>query len=333
MKIIVAHSTATDLASFAGYRDALCASLEGAGHKTQCLDLPSIAAPRRALTNIASYRLLSTTETADAIICLDAVTTVLRHPRKLVLLLEDAYLAAGRGQLPHERPSERSFIANVLQASLKEADAIFTLSQFASERLRALSIDRTETIQPSFSPSRFHYPTNRGPELLVLDSLSERQRPELLIACLAALPEPFRGRWIAPYVPPARLARLRDLAHHAGLEHRLTFEVRAIDAGEKAFLLSRAAALLELSPSLLAVGQTVHEAIATGVPLITCTDGGALSEVSDRISTRPANPSGTALATAVRAACAAPVDASPRSTPAVTSSATEWAPLLKALSQ
>jgi len=333
MKIIVAHSTAADLVSFPAYRDALCALLEGAGHKTQLLDLPSIAAPCRALTNIASYRLLSTAETADALICLDAVAAVLRHSCKLVLMLDDTYLAADRMQLPHERLSDRGYIANVLQAALREADTVFTLSRFASEGLRALSIDRVEVLPPSYSPPRFHYPRNPGPELLVLNSLSDRQRPELLIACLAALPEPFRARWIAPYAPPARLARLRDLAQNAGLEHRLTFEVRAIDGGEKAFLLAHAAALLELAPDLLAVGNIVHEAIAIGVPVITCTDGGALNEVSPQTSSRPAKPDGTALATGVRAACAAPVNVSRRTIPPIKPSAIEWAPLLKALSK
>lgn len=333
MKIIVAYSTATDLASFSGYRDALCAMLEGAGHKTQLLDLPSIAAPGRALTNIASYRLLNTAETADAIICLDAVAAVLRHPCKLLVLLDDAYLGGDRVQLIQERPSERSYIANVLQSALAEADNIFTLSRFASEALRALSIERTETLQPNFSPPQFHYLRNPGPELLVLNSLSDCQRPDLLIDCLAALPEPFRARWVASYAPPTTLARLRDLAQNAGLEHRLTFDVRAINAGEKAFLLSQASALLELAPSLLAVGETVHQAIATGVPLITCTDGGALTEVSDQISTRPVKPSGAALATAVRAASATPTRRSPRSAPHNKPTAIAWAPLLKALPQ
>ncbi|MCY7397913.1 MAG: hypothetical protein LH466_03620 [Sphingomonas bacterium] len=333
MKIIVAYSTAGDLASFSGYRDALCALLEGAGHKVELLDLPSIAAPRRARTNIASYRLLRTAESADAIICLDAVAAVLRHPRKLILLLDDAYLDGDRVQLPQERPSERGYIANVLQAALEEAVNIFTLSRFASEGLRALSIERAQILQPCFSPSEFHYSRNPGPELLVLNSLDDRQRPDLVMACLAALPEPFRARWIAPYAPPARLARLRDLAQDAGLEHRLTFDVRAIGGAEKAFLLSQASALLELSPGLLAVGESVHHAIATGVPLITCTDGGALTEVSDQISTRPAKPSGTALATAVRAASAASASASPRPAPHIKSSAIEWAPLVKVLSR
>ncbi len=333
MKIIVAHSTATELASFAGYREMLCECLEGAGHKTQLLDLPSIAAPYRALTNIASYRLLSTAETADAIICLDAVAAVLRHTKKLVLLLDDAYLAADRIQLPHERTSERGYIANVLQASLGEANTIFTVSRFASNRLNALSMGGDQLLPPSFPPPQFHYPRNPSPELLVLNDLSDRQRPELLMSCLAALPEPFRARWIAPYVPPARLARLRDLARETGLEHRLTLEARSIDPGEQAFLMAQAAALLELAPNLLAVSGTVHEAIAMGVPVIACTDGGALSEVSQQTSARPANPAGGALAIAVRAACSAPTTASPCSVPVTKSGAVRWASLLKALSK
>lgn len=333
MKVIVAHSTAAGIAGFESHRDALCRLLEGAGHKTQCLDLPSIAAPGRALTNIASYRLLSTAETADAIICLDAIAAVLRHSRKLVLVLDDAYLAADRLQLPRERMSDRSYIANVLQASLGEANNIFTLSRFASERLRALSIDRAEMLRPFSSPPEFHYERNAGPELLVLNSLIDSQRPDLLIACLAGLPEPFRARWIASYAPPARLAQLRDLAKDAGLEHRLTFQVRVLDAGEKAFLLAHAAALLELAQHVLAVGDTVHEAIATGVPVISCSDGGALAEVSEQTSTKPAKPYGAALAKAVRAACAAPANTSIRLAPPTKYSAIAWAPLVKALSK
>jgi glycosyltransferase involved in cell wall biosynthesis len=334
MKIIIARSAAAGHKGLDGYATALCDFLASEGHQTQSLDLPSIAAPGRALANVASFRLLGTAASADALICLDPVAAVLRHPRKLVWLHDDAYLDADPAQLPEERTFACGYLAKVLRSSLKEAAAIFSPSRFALEKLSALSFDRAELLQPALPASHLHYKRNPGPELLVLNALDDRQRPELLISCLAALPEPYRARWIASSAQPGSLARIRRLAEDAKVEQRLVIEMRAIDAGENAYLMAHAAALLEPAANAFAIPDTVHDAVRTGVPVIACNDGGALTEIyPGRASPRPAEPAGAALAKAMLAIRKSPDKELSGSVPFAKTSATSWAPLLKALSE
>jgi len=166
-----------------------------------------------------------------------------------------------------------------------------------------------------------------------LNPLDVRQRPELLIASLATLPEPFRVRWIAPEASPARVVQLRQIARDAGVEQRLSIDVRSVNAGEMAYLLAHATALIELAPGLLVVGQIVCQASRTGVPVITCVDGGALIECIGPGSPEPSQPDPTALANAIRAAYAAPSSKSATRVQRTQTRGTGWAPLKKALAQ
>lgn len=333
MKIFIAQSTASAVAGHETYRQVLCNLLERKGHKTQCLDLPSIAEPNRALTNIASLRLLGTAASADVLICLDPVAAVLDHPRKIVFLLDDSYLVAESAQLPGERTFGRDYVAHVLRSSLQEAEHIFAPSRFALERLRTMAIGPAQMLQPSLPPAQFHYQRNPGPELLLLTAINDRQRPELLIACLAALPEPFRARWTAPSAQPAIIAQMRQQAEAAGVEHRLVVDVRQIDPGETGYLLSQAAACLDFGHASVAVSGTVFQALQNGTPTITCSDGGALTELSGPTAAPPAKPDGPVLAEAVRAATAAPAIEPARAAPFAESVARNWAPLLKAITR
>lgn len=332
MKIIIAQSTSSALAGHERYRQALCVALEGEGHKTQCLDLPSIAEPGRALTNIASLRLLGTAASAEVLICLDPVAAVLDHPRKIVVMLDDAFLAADSAQLPEEPAAGRAFVANVLRSSLGEARVVFAPSRFAHERLAELSFDRVTMLQPTLPPARFHYRRNPGPELLVVGSMDDRQRRELLVTCLAALPEPLRVRWIAPDAAAASNLRLREQAASAGVEHRLVVDVHSLDPGESAYLLSQAAACLDLARASLVVSDLVLQAHQAGVPIISCSDGGAVTELSGSKARQPAKPNGIALAAAVHAAVAVPVVESARSARSARPGI-GWAPLLEVVSQ
>ena len=334
MKIMVAQSSAGKIAGLAGYGEALGDFLTSEGHKVQSLDLPPIAAPDRTLTNVVSLRLLGTAESAEALICLDPVAALLRHPRKLVWLLDDAYLDGDPIRLAEEHASACSYLANVLRASIAEASAIFSPSRFGLKKLRVLSFDDAQLLRPELPQPPTRYARNPGSELLVLNVLGDRQRPDLLIACLAALPEPFRARWIAPSEQPGTVTRLRRLAQEAGVEQRLVIEVRSIDAGEQAYLLAHAAALLELAQDAVATTCTVQNAIRCGVPVIACNDGGALTEIySGRASRKPAKPEGAALAQAVLSACALPDEKSSRSAPLAKPRVTSWIPLAKALSE
>ncbi len=163
--------------------------------------------------------------------------------------------------------------------------------------------------------------------------LNERQRPELLVACLAALPEPWRARWVVTRnADPASIDLLRKLTRAAGLDERLVVDARNIDRGERAYLLSQAAAYIDLAPASLAISEKVDEALEADVPVVACTDGGAVTE---RVNSRLwlANPEATALATVVRKATARSAVAPKRTGPASAIASKEWEPLVKALAQ
>lgn len=326
MKIIVAQSPDGSHRGLERYGAALCDVLDGKGHRTQRLDLPSIDEPKSALLNLASFRLLRT-DSADALICLDPIAAALRHPRKLVWLLNHSYLDHGGA----DGSSDAAYLSNALSAAIGEADAIFSPSSFALERLRTISAS-ARLLRPDLPAPSIQYTRNPGSELLLLNPLDDRQRPELLVACLARLPEPFRARWVAPTAQPGAVARLRRLAEDAGVGQRLAIDVRSIDAGEKAYLLAHAAALLELGSNVIAAGESVHDALRQSVPVIAVKDGGALTEIIP--SSAPiAGPSGASLAKAVVAACTAPDKK--RRGPAKPTKLREtgWTPLVKALTK
>ncbi len=333
MKIIVAQSSAGDLPGGRFHSDALCAALAEDGHKVQRLDLPSIAAPRRALTNLASIRLLATDLTADALICLDAVSSALRHPRKFIVLLDDAYLADDDAKRSHEQVSERHFITNVLCASLGEACRIFALSGFAMTCLKGRSIENVTLLQPTMALPNSAHIRRPGAELLAMNPLDVRHRPELLIAALTKLPEPLRARWIAPEATAERLTELHRIARDARVEQRLAIDVRRVNAGEAAYLLANAAALVEIAPGGLAVGALAAQAARLGVPIITCTDGGAIVEARGTGSPEPASPDPTALAAAILAASSEPVHVPAVRPPSARLRKPGWSPLLKAIAQ
>lgn len=325
MKIIIAQSALG--AALDGYATALGDVLAAAGHATQRLVLPSIAAPGHALTNAASLRLLGT-EAADALICLDPVAALLRHPRKCAWLLDGSFLEPDEGQRAAERASDRHYLANVLRSALAEARAIFAPSRFALEKLHERSFDRATLLRPDVSGPPAPYPRHPGPEVLVLNPIEDGHRPDLLVACLAALPEPYRARWVASSAQAESLARLRRLAADAGVEQRLAIDTRDIDAGEKAYLLANAAALLELGQGAFAIKDIVQQALREGVPVIACKDGGALTE----FGSKQASPDGAALAKAVLAA-AKPAAPKARAAATAASATRGWAPLLKALGE
>lgn len=90
--------------------------LQKHGFQVQSLQLPALE-PDRPLCSIISYRLLPIEGMADALLCLDAHSAVLRHPRKLVWLLGgiDSIEAKPGGD----------FVSNILRAGVAEASILF----------------------------------------------------------------------------------------------------------------------------------------------------------------------------------------------------------------
>ena len=115
MKVIYARCWSPEWAA----REELLTELErhlvAQGVQGQRLDLPPLD-PASPLRSLAAWRLLPIDGMADALLCLDSSSSVLRHKRKCVWLL------AGPGALAAENAS---FVEKVHAAGVNEANAIF----------------------------------------------------------------------------------------------------------------------------------------------------------------------------------------------------------------
>lgn len=333
MKIIVAQSFVGGGPTLGGYVEALCEVLSSAEHDVQRLDLPATASADDALPTVASYRLLSTTEWADAIICLDTLVAVLPHSRKIVWLLEDVLLSqADKGGA--DPTPECEYLANVVRAALDEAEMRFAPSRLAMKKMKAMGLKKVELLQPAISLKEKPYPRRSGPELLILGTLSGDQRPELLVDCLKALPGSARARWVAPSAEPAVLDSFRRRADLFGVGARIALDVRAISTDETAYLLAHAAALIELAPGSWVIPQHAQAAVEIGLPVIACKDGGAVTEIRTRRKLLYlAEPSGRSLAKAVQGACGGRTKGLPSPQTGALTGAEGWTPLLRALSK
>jgi hypothetical protein len=322
MKVLIAGSSTSALAATEGYARALRDRLQVEGHRVEQLDLPSIGVGDEAAPNLASYRLMDTAASADAIICLDPVAAVLPHPRKFCWLLDSASLDVEAAPTGSERLADRLFIARVLRRGIDEARGIYVPSPFALRTLHGFGFDRAVLCAPSAVPEPARYSRNSGPELLVLLPLADRQRPDLLIATLEALPEPFRLRWVASCADAGALGRVRKLAEDRGVADRFSVDVRRTEAGERSYLLSQAAALVDLMPGAMAIADGVRLAFQQGVPVIAGTDGGATADAVPNAS----SPTPESLAEVIMASCGRETAAAP-----VTAEVGSWSSLLEGI--
>ena len=120
MRILIAQSTASATERGAEKARCLCDVLKREGHQLEHLDLPPLVEGQGAMATLASYRLIATSS-ADVLICLDAVAAVLRHPRKIVCLLDEGL---AKDVDSGERPLEGIYRAQVLRAGMEEAASV-----------------------------------------------------------------------------------------------------------------------------------------------------------------------------------------------------------------
>lgn len=331
MKIIVAGTSTGNHTGRKGYVEALCNWLDAQGHQVQPLDLPAIDAPGHLLTNIASYRLMNLEASTDALICVDAGAAILRHSRKLVWLLDRIPFGQVRTDPGQNDAFDRSYGSKVFDAAIAEADALFAPTRFALQALTDRGLGKGQLLLPLLAEAPFDYPRHRGSELLVIGPVEEPARLDLLLDCLAQLPDRFRLRWTAAAAPPAVIARLRNRADDRGVGQRLVIDMRSVEPGEWAYMLANAAALVELTPNAHLIPDWVQHALQRDVEVVAFRDGGGLTEIVARNGVaRLAEPSTGSLAKALAGAGDSPAT---RKVAKPLPGATSWSPLLKALAK
>lgn len=102
------------------------ALLRGNGFEVQPLKLPPMD-DANPLMSVTSWRLLPVASMADSLLCLDARSAVLQHPKKYLWLLDDADDSVRVGD-------QHEYLANVLAAGIRECQRVF-VSAPAENRL------------------------------------------------------------------------------------------------------------------------------------------------------------------------------------------------------
>jgi hypothetical protein len=307
----------------------LCAQLIKDGHEAERLDLPRVADLSHSLSTAASHRLMSIQTLADAIICLDPLAAVVRHPHKIIWLLDEGDLASLPARATHAEVAAKAYFDNVLLAGLHEAMRHLAPSTFAQQRLTSLGFPAVGLLAIDGAGKAGGGDRRPGREILLLSPIDGTHRPELFVALMAALPATFRARWIAPFADPAVLGELQQALELHKIDHRVTIDLRSVDDDERHYLLEIAAALIHLPSGVFTTPRLVTEAVERGVPVISCADGGAVAAVGQRPEALHLGlPVGSELATLVERACregVKPSEPSPKERPV------DWSTLRKAL--
>lgn len=129
MKILVARCAALN-DPHGRLEERVSQFLQRNGFKVQPLHLPPLHPPDELIA-LTSYRLLPIADMADALLCLDLPSAVLKLPRKLVWIHDG--VAAG------DAVPTFPFAANVVRAGVKEASAFFA-PKGQTKQLRALGL-------------------------------------------------------------------------------------------------------------------------------------------------------------------------------------------------
>lgn len=278
MKIIIAYSPSA--LGDEGHRaaDLMASMLEQGGHKIERMAQPDFNEIRGGLSSAASYRLIDLSSQADAIICLSASSTVVRHPRKIAWPFDGPAPGHGRHSRSTLDRRREEFMQNIIVGGLRECETIFAPSRFALRRLASLGFRNAELLGPPQPAAETVFERNGGPELLCLAPLTARNRPELVIRALKYLPETIRLRWLAPVADDEMRSSALARAEQDNTGHRLTIDVRKVEDGELDYLLSQCLAYVSPGRAAWVVPQALHRAVEVGAPVIICRDAGAAIE-------------------------------------------------------
>lgn len=264
----------------------LKAALLKAGHQVELVYLPYSAAAESLLTQMASFRWVDLTSSADRIVCFQPPAYLISHPHKIIWsgchireFLD--YLSNENGQLSvgEERQAIDDILCSLDAAAFNEAKAVFSHSKSAADCLRRLNGVNSEILyQPVSSPERFRH-NGFGDEIVCIARLEQRQRQHLLIEAMRHTRTAVRLRLCGVSSGDKYLQHLEDLIASLGLRDRVRLESRWTDEGQRAELLSDCLAAAYIPSDGWTHGNPVLEASHSSKPVLTTSDVGAGAEL------------------------------------------------------
>lgn len=259
--------------------------LREAGHEVERIYLPEVDAPDLLFNQMAAFRFIDLTDSADRVICFRPQSHMVRHPNKIVWFIHhlrafyDLWDTAYRG-FPEDAKHNgiRAALFKADTAALLEAKHIFTNSQVVSDRLKRFNgLDSEPLFPPIFRPERFQWRSSND-EIVCICRLEHHKRQHLLVQAVKHCRSPVRLRLCGLSTNEGYLQSLERMIEEDGIGDRVTLEHRWITEDEKAEYLADCLAAAYLPLDEDSYGYPTIEAAHARKPVLTTRDSGGVLE-------------------------------------------------------
>jgi glycosyltransferase involved in cell wall biosynthesis len=268
----------------------LVLNLQSVGIEAECIRIPFSWEPADMLIEqilmCRSFRISN----ADRVIPLKFPAYHAQHHNKVFWLLHQYRQAydlwdAGQSNIPATARGDeiRRIIMQTDNDNFAAASKIFTNSAVTTDRLKRYNGFDSEVLMPPLNDPQIFCGGNDQGYLLAPGRINATKRQYLLIEALRQLPRNIRLIIAGPPDGPADADDLQQRVRAAGLENRVTLDLRFLSRLELADYVNKARAIAYLPFDEDSVGYVTMEAFQACKPVLTTTDsGGLLQIVRDR---------------------------------------------------
>ncbi|MFA5171086.1 MAG: glycosyltransferase family 4 protein [Sulfuriferula sp.] len=272
-----------------GYRnivDWLQIELLKAGHQVERIYLPHSDEPDLLLSQMAAYRWVDLTASADRIICFRPPAHVIPHPHKILWFIHHIRVFYDLWDTPYrcfnddeKHQNLRDVLHRADTAALGEAKQVFTNSHVVSDRLQRFNNVGSKVLYPPvIQPERFHN-QHFNDEIVYICRIVHHKRQHLLIEALRHTRTNVKLRICGKSDSDAYTQELQELIAASKLEDRVHFESKWIPEEEKIQILSECLAAAYLPLDEDSYGYPSLEASHSSKPILTTTDAGGVTEL------------------------------------------------------
>lgn len=260
--------------------------LQQHGHKTERFYLPFIDRPQDLLQQIAAYRLIDLSQSADRIICFRPPAYVLPHPNKILWFIHHIRVFYDLWDSPYrpvpDQPKGRALrqaLVDIDNNSLREAKAIYTNSKIVRDRLSKFNrVKSTPLYPPLFQPERF-FNAGAGDTIVSVCRLEPHKRQHLMVEAMRHVRSGVKLLILGQSSNPAYTAQMRQTIEKFGLEASVRIEDRWISEEEKVSFLSNCLASAYLPLDEDSYGYPSLEAGHSRKAVVTALDSGGVLEL------------------------------------------------------
>jgi glycosyltransferase involved in cell wall biosynthesis len=287
-------------------------NLKAWGHDVERIYLPQVDVPELIFQQIAAYRWIDLTESADRIICIRPPAHHIPHPNKILWFIHHIryfYDLWGTSYCPIPDNAKWQGVRQALfeadTVAMKEAKHVYTNSQTVANRLKQFNgIDSEVLYPPILNPSAFRYEAQND-EVVYICRIEPHKRQHLLVEAMKYTDTPVKLRLCGTSSGGysqclTDFMCLNDLSTGNHSEDRVIFENRWISEEEKVNLLATCLAAAYVPLDEDSYGYSSLEASHASKPIITTTDSGGVTElVKDSLNGFVCEPTPQALADAM----------------------------------